>query len=264
VHHLIHEVPDRYLKKFGVKPIANYDPATMGTWWAYYEKYAQLGVIGDEEMRKYYLANLNCLDDQIGRLLDALERLGLEENTLVVFSSDNGGAPEGGGNNRPLRGSKYTVFEGGIRVPFMVRWPRMLPRGKVYPYRVSTLDILPTCLEAAVGKQIGEDAGLDGASFLQAVRFGKPSPTEGRPLFWSFRERWAVIDGDWKLMQNPGTTVEPTSEIITSGDLADKKPVLFNLSKDPSEQHDRSEQNPNVVRRLKWLFEEWRREVIAN
>lgn len=101
VHHLIHEVPAKYLRKFGVKPIPNYDPATMGKYFDYYEKYAQLGAINDEEMRKYYLANLNCLDDNIGRLLNALERQGLARNTLVIFSADNGGAPEAAGTTGP-------------------------------------------------------------------------------------------------------------------------------------------------------------------
>ncbi len=260
VHQLVHEVPERYLKKFGVKPIPNYDPGTTGKYVDYYDKYAELGAIGDDEMRQYYLANLNCLDDNIGRLLNAMDRLALADNTLIVFFSDNGGAPEGGGNNRPLRGSKYTVFEGGIRVPFMMRWPGRLPAGKTYPYRVSTLDVLPTCLEAA-GILASHTPRLDGESVLQAVRSGKPSPTERRPLFWLFRDRWAVIDGDWKLMQNPGNTASPTSQIITGGDPAREKPALFNLKNDPAEQHDVSKQNPDVVERLNLLFEDWRAQM---
>jgi arylsulfatase A-like enzyme len=257
VHQLVHQVPEEYLRRFGVRPIPNYDPLTMGKYFDYYEKYAQLGAITDRELRQYYLANLSCLDDNIGRLLDALERLGLAEHTLVLFSADNGGAPEGGGNNRPLRGSKYTMFEGGIRVPFMMRWPERLPAGRVYPYRVSMLDVLPTCLEAA-GIPAGPLERFDGESILEAVRTGRPSPAESQPLFWLFQDRWAVIDGDWKLMQNPGSTVEPTSQILTEGDSADRKPALFNLSKDPSEQRNVSKQNPEVVKRLKRLFKEWR------
>ncbi|MCX6624230.1 MAG: sulfatase-like hydrolase/transferase [Acidobacteria bacterium] len=263
IHHLVHEVPGKYLEKFGVKPIPNYDPRTMGKYFDYYEKYGQLGAITDRDMRLYYLANLNCLDDNIGRLLDALERLGLAGNTLTVLFADNGGAPEGGGNNRPLRGSKYTVFEGGIRVPFVMRWPKGLPAGKTYPYRVSTLDLLPTFLEAA-GIPAGDSARLDGASFLPAVRSGKASPTESRPLFWAFRERWAVIDGDWKLMLNPGSPANPTSQVLTAGDPARQKPALFNLKIDPSEQRDVSKQHPGVVARLARLREEWLREVRAD
>src|SRR5688572_10791193 len=202
IHTLVHEVPERYIQKFGLKPIPKYDPRTMGKYVDYYDKYAQLGVISDEDMRKYYLANLACLDDNIGRLLDALDRLRLAENTLIVFFSDNGGTQHGGGSNRPLRGTKSTTFEGGIRVPFMMRWPGGLPAGKKYPYRVSTLDVLPTCLEAA-GIPIERSAKLDGQNFLPAVKAGQPSPTERRPLFWLFRDRWAVLSGEWKLVRSP-------------------------------------------------------------
>ncbi len=99
VHHIIHEVPKRYLDKYHVKHIHNYDPDSMetfgdqkpGSYSAYYEKYTRLGAIGDEDMRKYYLANLNCLDDNIGRVLDALHKDSLDDNTIVIFVSDNGG-----------------------------------------------------------------------------------------------------------------------------------------------------------------------------
>jgi arylsulfatase A-like enzyme len=262
VHHLIHEVPARYLEKFGAKPIPNYDPETMGKYSDYYDKYALLGAISDKDMRKYYLANLNCLDDNIGRLLAALERLGLAGNTLVVFFADNGGSPVTGADNRPLRGSKYTTFEGGLRVPFMVRWPGQLPGGKTYRYRVSTLDLLPTCLEAA-GIPLAQSAKLDGESFLQAVRTGEPSSTESRPLFWLFRTRWAVLDGDWKLVRSIATTAEPTSQIISGGDPAEPDPALFNLKNDPAEQHDVSKQHPDVLKRLTRLFEDWRQQVRA-
>ena len=118
-------------------------------------------------MRKYYLANLACLDDNIGRLLDAMDRLRLAEDTLVVFFSDNGGTPHGGGCNQPLRGMKSTTFEGGIRVPFMMRWPGKLPAGRTYAHAFRRLVILPTFLEAA-GISAGSSAQLDGQSFLSS------------------------------------------------------------------------------------------------
>jgi len=260
VHTLVHEVPEKYLKKFGVKPIPDYDPQTMGRYVDYYDKYAQLGAISDEEMRKYYLANLACLDDNIGRLLNALDRLELTDNTLIILFSDNGGTQHGGGSNRPLRGTKSTTFEGGIRVPFMMRWPGRLPAARTYPYRVSTLDLLPTCLEAA-GIPIDRSPGLDGESFLQAVKAGKPSPTEGRPLFWLFRDRWAVLSGRWKLVKTPGPGGPPAYQILYDGDPAESKPALFNLDNDPAEQHDVSEQHPDVVKRLNRLFEDWRQQT---
>ena len=258
VHTLVHEVPDKYARKFGVKPIPKYDPKTMGKYVDYYDKYAVLGAISDQEMRKYYLANLACLDDNIGRLLDAMDRLRLAENTLVLFFSDNGGTQHGGGSNRPLRGTKSTTFEGGIRVPFMMRWPGTLPAGKTYSHRVSTLDVLPTCLEAA---GISPSAKLDGQSFLQAAKTGAPSPAESRPLFWHYRDRWAVISGEWKLVSSPDPGGPRAHQILYEGDSAAARPALFNLTKDPAEQRDVSKANPDVVQRLNRLFEDWRNEM---
>ncbi|HUQ90774.1 MAG TPA: sulfatase-like hydrolase/transferase [Bryobacteraceae bacterium] len=261
IHTLVHEVPERYLRKFGVKPIPKYDPTTMGKYAGYYDKYAQLGVIPDEDMRKYYLASLACLDDNIGRLLNALGRLHLAGNTLIVFFSDNGGTQHGGGNNRPLRGTKSTTFEGGIRVPFMMRWDKQLPTGKTFQDPVSTLDVLPTCLEAA-GIPV-ESFQLDGRSLLPALRAGARSSAGLRTLFWLFRDRWAVLEGEWKLVRTPNPAGPPAHQVLYDGDPADRKPALFNLNRDPAEQHDVSEENPEIARRLTRLFENWRREMRA-
>jgi arylsulfatase A-like enzyme len=260
VHTLVHEVPERYLKRFGLKTIPGYDPRTMGRYVDYYDKYAVIGSISDSEMRKYYLANLASLDDNIGRLLDAMDRLGLAGNTLVVFFSDNGGTQHGGGSNLPLRGAKSTTFEGGIRVPFMMRWPGTLPAGKTYSHRISTLDLLPTCLEAA-GIPVERTAKLDGQSFLAAAKAGTPAPTERRPLFWHYRDRWAVISEDWKLVRSDDPGGPKVHQIRYDGDPADAEPALFNLANDPAEQRDVSKDNPLIVERLKRMFEDWRAEV---
>ncbi len=172
IHHMIHEVPEKYLKKYNVAPIHNYDPDSMetfgrqkpGSYSAYYEKYTRLGAIQDEDMRKYYLASLNCLDDNIGRLLDELKKEGLDKNTLIVFVSDNGGSPITGANNTPLSAGKYSLWEGGIRVPMAISWQGKVAAGKVEDTYVSTLDILPTIAEAT-GVTL-TDKTLDGESLL--------------------------------------------------------------------------------------------------
>ncbi len=260
VHHLIHEVPDRYLKKFGVKRIDNYKPETMGTYSKYYDTYNQLGAISDEDMRKYYLANLNCMDDNIGRLLEAMNKLGIADNTLVIFFADNGGSPLTGANNRPLRGSKYRLYEGGIRIPFMVRWPGHMPKGKLYKHPVSALDVLPACLEAA-GIAPPSEKAIDGKSFLGAVKAGKPCETSQKPMFWRFEGDWAVRHGDWKLVKTADFTWrKPTSQIL-QGPREPDRPMLFNLKNDPAEQHDVFDQHRQVVQRLSLLFEQWQNQM---
>lgn len=258
VHHLIHEVPDRYLKKFDAKPIANYEPETMGKYVDYYGKYCRYGAIDDENMRRYYLANLNCLDDNVGRLLGTLDQTGLSDNTLVILFSDNGGSPLTAANNRPLRGSKYLLWEGGIRIPFMMRWPKRLPKGKIYPHRASTLDIVPTCIETA-GGQI--PSGLDGVSILNAVQQGIPSPSANDPLFWRFQNQFAVRDGDWKLVKsNHATPRQPSSRFLSGPDFGDS-PQLFNLKEDLSEQKNVYDTCPEVAQRLEGLYQEWWQEM---
>src|SRR5690606_22387388 len=198
VHHLIHEVPKAYLEKWNVREIPKYDPSS-GTYADYYWKYTQVNDITDTEMRRYYLANLNCLDDNIGRLLDVLEKNDLYHNTLIIFLSDNGGEPLSGANNLPLSGSKYTMYEGGIRIPFILSWPASLPRKQVYRHRVSALDLVPTCLEAA-GIDPGAAGPFDGVSLLDPVRRNEPSAAAGKPLYFKFEKHHAVIDKGWKLV----------------------------------------------------------------
>lgn len=258
VHHLIHEVPKKYLDKFGAKPIPNYDPETMGNYKDYYNTYNQLDPISDEEMRKYYLANLNCLDDNIGRLLDRLDDLGLTENTLVIFFGDNGGSPLTGANNRPLRGGKYIMFEGGLRVPVMLRWPGYFKAGGEYRYPFSTLDILPSVCEAA---GLPQPEPRDGESFLTAVKENKPAPGGTKPLFWKFQINWAVRDGDWKLVKTRDQQRrQPTSQIL-GGPPTNEEPALFNLRDDPSEQNNVIAEHPEVAARLQKLYDEWWQEM---
>lgn len=256
VHHLIHQSPQKYLDKYDLKAIPVYDPKTMGRYSRYYNKYNKLNPIGDGEMRRYYLANLNCLDDNIGRLLDAMDRMDITDNTLIIFFSDNGGSPLTGANNRPLRGSKYVMYEGGLRTIFMVKWPGYLPAGIRYDYRITTLDILPSCLEAA-GLPPGGIQGLDGASFMDALKENKPSPSSQTPMFWKFGRQYAVREGDWKLSQTRDYTKRrPTSQILQGAETKDRL-RLFNLKEDPAEQNDVSQMHPEMVEKLKALYVKW-------
>lgn len=256
VHHIIHEVPQKYLDKFEVNPIHNYDPDSMetfenqkpGSYSAYYEKYTRLGAIQDEDMRKFYLANLNCLDDNIGRVLDVLETTKLDKNTVVVFISDNGGSPLTGANNAPLSAGKYSLWEGGIRVPMAICWPGKVEAGKVENNYVSAVDVLPTIASVA-GIELSDET-VDGVSLLQ--------PNPERLLVWRWGNTWAVRKGNWKLTNTNEQWGKgrPSDRYIKpiSNDLSMK---LFNLEDDPGERTNLAEKEPGKVQELYSDYENW-------
>jgi arylsulfatase B len=186
--------------------------------------------------RRIFAAMLANLDDSVGEVLDALQKHGLEENTLVFFVSDNGGPTrELTSSNLPLRGGKGDVFEGGIRVPFMVKWPGSLPAGKTDRRPVISLDIFATA--AAVAKApIPARRKIDGVNlipFLTGIEPGRPHDV----LFWRINRKAAVRVGDWKLLRNPrrGT---------------DAKWQLYNLADDLSETRDLAAAQPDKTREL--------------
>ncbi|MCY3681606.1 MAG: sulfatase-like hydrolase/transferase [Gemmatimonadetes bacterium] len=254
VHHLIHQVPKRYLDKHGVREIPNYDPETMGGYEDWFKRYVTLGEINADEFRRYYLANLNCLDDNIGRLLDTLDQLSLADNTIVIMFSDNGGAPNTGACNLPLAGSKFTLWEGGIRVPFILARPNESASGTICDRTISTLDILPTCLQAA---GINQPEGLDGQPIPKDVT----KIADQRDLFWRWGDSYAVRSGDWKLLHKGGRRGrEPCDGIVERTELL-QNTCLFNLKEDPSESQDLIDQYPEVVERLQELYRAWSEEV---
>ena len=260
VHHLIHQVPKAYLDKFEVREIPGYDPGTMGKYEDWFKRYITLGEITDDEMRRYYLANLNCLDDNIGRVLDALEEYSLADNTMVVFFSDNGAPPTTGAWNLPLAGSKFTLWEGGIRVPFIVSRPDGPKPGMVSERPVSTLDILPTCLRAA-GIDIPE--WLDGKVITEAFD-RNPATSWDRSLFWSWNGGYAVRSGDWKLLHRGGTSGRlPCSGIVERTELL-QSTCLFNLREDPSETRNLFNEYPEIVDTLGMEYEEWMVTVVGS
>jgi len=256
VHHLIHEVPKKYLDKYNVKVIPNYDPDSLvaygkhkeGTYSAYYDKYSRVGAINTTDLRNYYLANLNCLDDNIGRVLDALKENDLEKNTLIVFISDNGGSPLTGANNAPLTGGKYSLWEGGIRVPMAVSWPGEIEAGKTVTQYVSATDILPTLAKA--GGATVTDKDIDGIDLF--------SPQDDRLLVWKWQKTWAARQGKWKITNAKENhwKSEPSNQYIAPirDDLTIK---LFDIENDPGERNDVSEDHPEIVKQLQDAYNNW-------
>jgi arylsulfatase A-like enzyme len=193
--------------------------------------------------RRIYAGMLTAMDEGIGKLLARLRELGLEENTLLFFINDNGG-PTGanGSRNDPLRATKGTMYEGGIRVPFMVQWPGRLKAGAVYENPVISLDILPTAA-AAGGADLPEGRKLDGVNLLPYLTSKKKqSPHE--TLCWRSGQNYAVRKGDWKLVKMRNET------------------GLFDLASDIGESKDLKAEKPGVLNEMKKVYEKWNSQMI--
>lgn len=189
-----------------------------------------------------FAAMLSAMDDAVGVVLAKLQQLGLEENTLIFFISDNG-APGGRGGNGPLHGGKYTTWEGGVRLPFMVQWKGTLPAGKTYDFPVVQLDVLPTCI-AVAGGTVDPGWKLDGVNILPYLR-GEKTARPHETLYWRIDGMWAIRHGDLKLV-HPAAGKAP--------------PQLFDLSKDIGENTDLAASRSEDVRALQALWDRWNAE----
>ncbi len=256
VHDLVQQVPETYLKKHQLPAIPNYKFGTE-PYSSYYERYGEIGHISYGNMRKYYLANLNCLDDQIGRFLNSIDELGLTQNTLIILMGDNGGSPQSGSVNYPLSGSKYLTLEGGIRVPMIFRWPEKFQPNQLCSESVTAYDILPTCLEAA---GISLPDSLDGCSVLGSLSGKSAEWDSDYPLFFELRDQYAVIEGDWKLVKSREIHYRYGSILKTwpaEGDI----PRLYNIKDDPGEHVDLSEVETDRAAELLRKYSLWHDQI---
>ena len=194
----------------------------------------------EKEKRRKYAAMVAAMDEGVGRLLATLDAEGMTEDTMVVFFSDNGGATSNASDNGPWRGMKGSKWEGGQRVPFVVRWPAVLERGE-YPEAISTLDLLPTALAAAGAEVPGELDGVDLKPYLGGERAGAPHAE----LYWRRFVAACVREGDWKLVR------------VREVDDTFRAPLLVNLADDPGELVDRAGDEPERVLRMQAMLEGW-------
>ncbi|UCG59670.1 MAG: sulfatase-like hydrolase/transferase [Phycisphaerales bacterium] len=228
-----------------------------------YERYAPRSV-PYEGVKQVYYASVSDLDEQVGRLVRRIDELGLAGDTVIVFSSDNG--PEdlnitnavhsGIGSTGPFRGRKRSIYEGGIRVPFIVRWPGQTPTGKVDDTTtIAGVDWLPTVCGLA-GLRLPRDLNPDGQDMSQAIR-GRPTP-RSKPLMWEWRFRvagdmvhkcpmLAIRDGKWKLLMNPDRS----------------RIELYDVPADPTELDNIAGQNREVVKRLSATLLKWQKTLPA-
>lgn len=201
-----------------------------------------------------YAAMIESLDENVGRLLDELDRRGPADETVVIFTSDNGGLSSGGRPptcNRPLSEGKGWIYEGGVREPLLVRWPGVTTPGELTDRYVTSPDFYPTMLEMA-GVPAREEQHVDGMSFAPLI---EGRPFDRGPVYWHYPHygnqggtpACSVRSGNWKLIRF----------------LEDEHYELYNLREDIGEEHNRMEENASIAADLKTVLNEWLIEVGA-
>ncbi|MFW5756697.1 MAG: arylsulfatase [Tangfeifania sp.] len=237
--------PEQYMEKYRGKflPEKEYKGADEGA-----PRYKTGGYGSQPESHAAFAAMINLLDDQVGEILSKLKELGLDENTIVLFSSDNGPHLEGGADpdyfdsNGPFKGYKRDLYEGGIRVPMLVRWPGKIEPGSKSHHVSAFWDVLPTFTDLI---DAPTPENIDGISFLPSL-LGEGNQKKHDYLYWEFHEkngRLAIRQGDWKLVRYDVFTPEKTTT------------ELYNLTDDPGEENNIAEENPEMTSKLLQLLE---------
>lgn len=199
-------------------------------------------VVTPEARERDYRASITCMDASIGKMLDLLDEKGIADNTIVVFFSDNGGS--GGADNSPLKGKKAQMWEGGIRVPCLVRWTDgNIPAGAQSDAFLSSLELVPSFAHAA-GHPLPDDLAIDGYNWWPTLRGETESPRT--KMFWKRRDQYAARVGDWKW------TV-----------MGNSQRGLFDLSSDIGEANDLSSSQPEKLKELQEAYENWLSEMDA-
>lgn len=202
------------------------------------EKYVAMyrDQLKNERLASYYGA-VTCMDEAIGDIHALIKRQGRDENTLIVFFSDNGGS--GNGGNEPLRGHKGQMWEGGLRVPFLARWPGRLPAGRVTDEWITSLELFPMFADIA-GAARPKGVILDGVGDLLAILQGK-AKSQRKEMFWERRNLRGARVGNWKWV-----------------DMGGQNGGLFDLATDLGEKHDLSKEKPEVLAMVKGRFKIWK------
>jgi arylsulfatase A-like enzyme len=202
------------------------------------EKYVAMyrDTLKNEKLASYYGA-VTCMDDAIGEVHELIRDLGQSQNTLTIFFSDNGGS--GNGGNAPLKGGKSTMWEGGLRVPFVAHWPGVLPAGRVTDEWITSLELFPMLADVAGGRR-PEGVPLDGFENLLGVLQGKAKSPRNE-MFWERRSLRAARVGNWKWV-----------------DMGGRNNGLFDLATDLGEAKDLSQERPEVLEMVKGRFSAWK------
>ena len=250
VHTFTHQLPDEYLKKHALKGYHDFDPLTES--YLIWNQGAKRPY--NIEGRALYLGQLHYLDLEVGKILDFLENERLRENTLIVYISDNGGSPVNYANNDPLSGGKFSLYEGGTRVPFLISWPDGIEAGQVSDNLVSMLDVFPTVC-SAVGIPIGFTDGID----LLPLLAGKKPELQHDTLVWDMGPETAVVRGNWKL--RTASDMQHAQRQFFEIEYGE---FLFDLEEDPGEHRDLRFFFPEKFDELKTIYRKWKEDVEAS
>jgi len=250
VHNFTHQLPKEYLSKNGLKGYHDWDPSKE----EYYDWYQKGRYPNNPEGRAQYLGQLHFLDKEIGKVTTFLKENNLAENTIVILVSDNGGSTPIYANNTPFRGSKYTLYEGGIRVPLIISYPKKYQKGKTSNNLVSAMDVLPTICNA-VGIEIPKNIdGLDISNLLN----GTNNKLHHNYLVWDNNAQTAVRKGKWKLR-----TASEKAKANSDYEMVEMQygEYLYNLDIDPGETTNLAKGFPEIFNELKSIQTNWRKEI---
>ncbi|MEJ6951437.1 sulfatase-like hydrolase/transferase [Natronospora cellulosivora (SeqCode)] len=233
----------------------DYMAAYREKWPQFEDKTAQYGGVTINNPIAGFAAMMTMLDDDVGRILDLLEELGIDDNTIVMFTSDNGPHHEGGhdpdffNSYGPLRGYKRDLYEGGIRVPKLVRWPDKIEAGSLTDHPSAFWDLMPTIADII---NVKAPHDIDGISYLPVLLGNEDQQESHDYLYWEFFERGGrravLLDGIWKGIQ------------LHVNDDPEGHIYLYNLENDLAEENDISHYHPEIVAEIKSIFEEARTE----
>ncbi|MFC0672653.1 sulfatase family protein [Brachybacterium hainanense] len=257
VHNFAWQLPQDELDARALPAHDDFDPqlATYADWYD--------GAISPhlENGRAYYLAQLEIMDREIGRMLDHLEATGRRESTLVVYLTDNGGSTCNYGDNTPLDGTKYSLYEGGVRVPYLVSWPGTVPAGQSSEALVSSLDLLPT-FAALAGAELPAEHPVDGRDLRPL--WEDPAAPGHAALHFDTGFQWAVRTPRWKLRWvAPDTPYRAGLRDVEHTDIGSGLSLVpIGESSDESAAADVSVAHPEAVAELRALHEAWEAQMV--
>lgn len=275
VHTPLYRAPKQLIKKYGVpeRPFDRnaevweypfWDPVAQPDFKQWYSQTCHLE-IADAYGRKMYLAHLELMDHMIGKILATLEEKGLRENTIIFFSSDNGGSDQSYANNGDINAYKYCLMDGGIKVPMVLSWPKKFAANKRIDSLVTHRDLFPTLSDIT---KIAPSKDLDGKSLLPLID-GSVEQIHEDPMHWDTGPReknWVVRHGDWKLVYRETSKNYHAYELDDNGLVKEtfrEIPIpsgyqLYNLAQDPGETKNLSNQYPEKTELMKKLHIDWR------